>query len=144
MSLGFKSCFQTVPWKSLATSHKVQPLAWPSQEPSDLNGLKPDGPQWASLFWAPLATSHKVQPPIWLSRELSDLSGLHPYSLPWLAAKTPLECLLGRFTYMIYCIFLHSDSIQFLFFVQLKHSVQILVWVNFQSWNNIVRLLFRF
>ncbi len=43
-SMAFQSCFPPLPWAPLATSHEVQPPAWPSREPSDLSGLDPDAP----------------------------------------------------------------------------------------------------
>ncbi len=47
--LDFLSSFPTLPWASLAAYHEVQPPAWPSWEPTDLSGLKPDGPPWVCL-----------------------------------------------------------------------------------------------
>ncbi len=47
-SMAFWSCMQLSPWSSIATINAVQPPAWPSQEPSDLDG-------WTWAWWSPLS-----------------------------------------------------------------------------------------
>jgi hypothetical protein len=124
-SLGFLELFSNSPFSVLATSHGVKPSAWPSQEPSDLSGLKPDGPPGASLVLS--AFGPLSQGPAWLSWEPSDLSGLDPGSPPWTSVKLPLSVFLGWYTYIllcIYCIFCIPTQFSPFSFIYLKHSVQ--------------------
>ncbi len=92
LALASLNCFPTLPWARLVASHSIQPPTWPSRAPSDLSGLKPDGPTWVSLVWVALDTSLEVQSPTWLFRKPPDLSVLEqnrPLGLqqnsPWMS-----------------------------------------------------------
>jgi hypothetical protein len=63
-SLGFLELFSTFPLSVFGACHEVQPPAWPLWEPSDLSGLKPDGPPWVSLAFRVFRHSLEAQPPV--------------------------------------------------------------------------------
>ncbi len=93
-SLSFLEYCPTLPWASLASSHEVQLSVWPSQKPSDLSGLEPDGPAWGSLGLSVLDCLSKGPAyRLWLFQEPSDLSGLNQDSPTWFAVNFALEYL---------------------------------------------------
>jgi hypothetical protein len=102
------SCFPTLPWASQAASHEVQPPNRPSEEPSDLSGLKPYGPPWVSLFfrefgclfWGP-ASCLTFPRTIWSEWTWSEQPSLA-------CSKIPLQCLLWTVNpYYFLCFVVH-------------------------------------
>ncbi len=130
------SCCLTLPQVSLAASHKVQPNTLPSREPSDLSGLKPDGPPWVSLVFSTF--SHLFWDPA------SRLTVLTTRS-EWTWSKQSFECLFRTVDvyYLLwicctFCIpthFLYSISIQFKYFLfgnlQFSSNCPIIVWLYY-------------
>jgi hypothetical protein len=108
----------TLLWSSLADYHEDQPRTRQSQEPSDLSGLKPDGPPWVSLVLS--ACGSLFRGPVSHLTAPYDLGGLDQNSLPLACRKIPLSVSLGRLTYIIYhachCIFWIPTHLSFLFF----------------------------
>ncbi len=112
--------FQLVPWLprvvfKLSLENLWLPLrgsslpTWPSREPSDLSGLKPDGSPWAILvlcLWLLPLTRSSLR---------SDCSENHliyvvsiPDTPPWLAVKSPLSVFLGQLPYIIFlCVIVY-------------------------------------
>jgi hypothetical protein len=86
--LNFLSHFQTLPLVSLATSHEVQPPAWPSWELIwvDLNLMVLL--EFAYIALRTFGHLFEIQPSAWLFREPSDLSGLDQNSPLWPAVNS--------------------------------------------------------
>jgi hypothetical protein len=111
----------------------------------DLSELEPVGSPWASLDLSAFGCFSWGPAP--------HLTALRTIWSKWTRLRqSPLACCkmaLGSLfktvhvycTLCIYCIFLHSDSIWFLSFIQSNIQFKCYVSVNFQFQSNIVRLL---
>ncbi len=107
--LGLLELLSISPLSFFSASHEVQPPTRLSQEPSDLHGLEPDGPPWASLIlsaFGRLSRDPSVPRTIWSEWTWSGHS-------PLACCKISLNVFLGWSPYVIYCALLnilHFDA----------------------------------
>ncbi len=116
-------------WTSLAAVHPVQPPAWSSREPSDLCGLKPDGPSWASIVLSTFGClSRGAAPCLTVLRTIwSEWTwfGQSPLALCSFPLGSHFRTVQEYCTWGIFSIS-YLDSIWFFFSCSFKYSVQLL------------------